>query len=339
MHAPLYYERRTFRRASVVLPLLACAAVSLAIAAQTPLTLVSTVWPPFTNTPDSRGSRSTWSKPPWAESASRPGRRLSPPRSSPRRCSRPRSTAARRRGRTPSASGCWFSPGRISRTASCSSAGMAPTSRPGRLPISRASAWRSSKATVRRRDRERRADLRTLGERRRQPGAAPQRRRGLHVDGRPRGRVHLQQPPEGAGTRLQIGSMPLDHARAVPRAAADAAGRGLDRHALQRAAARNDCRRHLSSPAARGLDSSRHQRRWRVRIRAAPDGAGKAEPKRAYALFTAQLLRSRRRQSPASTSAAISTAIGRACRTATRTAVLAAPDPRRSTGTFFKFTW
>ena len=49
MHAPLYYKRRTFRRASMVLPLLACAAVSLAIAAQAPLMLVSTAWPPFTN--------------------------------------------------------------------------------------------------------------------------------------------------------------------------------------------------------------------------------------------------------------------------------------------------
>jgi polar amino acid transport system substrate-binding protein len=38
-------------RASVALVMLACAAVSLTPAAQTPLALVSTVWPPFTNVP------------------------------------------------------------------------------------------------------------------------------------------------------------------------------------------------------------------------------------------------------------------------------------------------
>ena len=50
------------------------------------------------------------------------------------------------------------------------------------------------------------------------------------------------------------------------------------------------------------------------------DGAGTAEPKRAYALFTAPASPPRRRRSPASTSAATSTAIGRACRRATRSA-------------------
>jgi len=43
--------RRTGPRASLALAVLVCAAVSLMAAAQTPLTLVSTAWPPFTNVP------------------------------------------------------------------------------------------------------------------------------------------------------------------------------------------------------------------------------------------------------------------------------------------------
>jgi polar amino acid transport system substrate-binding protein len=52
MRASLDDHRGTGRPARLVLTIvLACAAVSLAIAAQAPLTLVSTAWPPFTDAP------------------------------------------------------------------------------------------------------------------------------------------------------------------------------------------------------------------------------------------------------------------------------------------------
>ena len=71
------------------------------------------------------------------------------------------------------------------------------------------------------------------------------------------------------------------------------------------------------------------------------DGAGTAEPKQVYALFTAPPSHSRRRRRrPVSTSAAASTAIGRACLTSYKVSSSSTrPDPRRSTGTIFKFTW
>jgi polar amino acid transport system substrate-binding protein len=50
MNAPLNDTRKTGPRASIALAMLTCA-ISLAVAAQTPLTLVSTAWPPFTNIP------------------------------------------------------------------------------------------------------------------------------------------------------------------------------------------------------------------------------------------------------------------------------------------------
>ena len=49
MRAAPDHKRRTCRRARLVLAILSCVAVSLAFTAQAPLTLVSTAWAPFTN--------------------------------------------------------------------------------------------------------------------------------------------------------------------------------------------------------------------------------------------------------------------------------------------------
>ena len=97
------FDWRLFSRvAARITVALAIATASFIVFAQSSqLRLVSTVWPPFTNQPDSRVLRSTWSRRPSAVSGSPPRRPSSMPRSSRRPCSAGISTAAPRPGEDP----------------------------------------------------------------------------------------------------------------------------------------------------------------------------------------------------------------------------------------------
>ena len=80
---------------------------------------------------------------------------------------------------------------------------------------------------------------------------------------------------EEARTRLQLGSTPLVTRQLYLAVQANAAGCGVDRQPIQRPAPRHDCRPHLPSPSAPGLDPGGHRRRRSTRARAAERSPGR----------------------------------------------------------------
>ena len=93
-----------------------------------------------------------------------------------------------------------------------------------------------------------------------------------------------------AKTHLRDGHHAPVDAAALSGRAAFAAGRRVDRHALQRPAPQHDCRSHLPSPSARGLDQRGRRWRWPCRVRAADRSGrqGRAGPAPTQLLSTEQ---------------------------------------------------
>ena len=267
MRAAPDHKRRTCRRARLVLAILSCVAVSLAFTAQAPLTLVSTAWAPFTN-PDGQprfaldlvetafdriGIAATTT----IVDASQFTASLLSPRV--RRQSRGVEGCRARTRRSSS-----LNP--TSRIGSCWSGSAAPTCRPAtladlagkRVAIVEGYAYR-------RLGRERRAGLRAMVERGRQPRAAALAARGgLHLDGRPGGPVSRstttrRKPGRGCRSARRRWSS-ASCSCAIRRTRPDAESIVTRFNAQLRGMIADGT---SPSPPARGLDSRRHQ--WRRR--------------------------------------------------------------------------